>query len=88
MLTGTTSSGFKWQIEEDAMDDMELLDALAELDAGKLEAASAACLHLLGKPQRTALYEHLRDERGRVRITAVSTELAEILAGMKEGKKS
>ena len=88
MLTGTTSSGFNWQIEEDALDDMELLDALAEIDAGKLEAASAACLHLLGKPQRTALYDHLRDENGRVRISAVSTELGEILLAMKDGKKS
>ena len=88
MLTGTTSSGFHWQIAEDALDDMELLDALAEIDAGKLEAASAACLHLLGKPQRTALYDHLRDENGRVRISAVSTELGEILLAMKDGKKS
>jgi len=88
MLTGTTSSGFKWQIEEDAMDDMELLDALAELDAGKLDAASVACLHLLGKPQRTALYAHLRDENGRVRISAVTTELGEIMTGMRDGKKS
>ena len=88
MLTGTTSSGFEWEIAEDALDDMELLDALAEIDAGKLEAASAACLHLLGKPQRTALYDHLRDERGRVRISAVSTELGEILLAMKDGKKS
>ena len=88
MLTGTTSSGFNWQIEEDALDDMELLDALSEIDGGKLDAVSAACLHLLGKEQRAALYDHRRDEKGRVRISAVSTELGEILAGMKDGKKS
>lgn len=88
MLTGTTSTGFAWQIEEDALDDMELLDALAEIDRGKLDAVSAACLHLLGKDQRARLYEHRRDERGRVRISDVSAELGEILAGMRDGPKS
>ena len=88
MLTGTTSSGFNWQIAEDALDDMELLDALSEIDAGKLDSVSAACLHLLGKPQRTKLYDHRRDESGRVRISAVADELGEILTGLRDGKKS
>jgi len=88
MLTGTTSSGFNWQIEEDALDDMELLDALSEIDSGKLDSVSAACLHLLGKEQRAALYDHRRDERGRVRISDVSNELGEILLALKEGPKS
>ena len=88
MLTGTTSSGFNWQIAEDALDDMELLDALTELDKGRLEAVSGVCLHLLGKPQRTALYAHLRDENGRVRISAVTNELGEIMTGLRDGKKS
>lgn len=88
MLTGTTSSGFAWEIEEDALDDMELLDALAEIDAGRTDAVSAACLHLVGKKQRAALYDHLRDETGRVRISAVANELGEILGGLRDGKKS
>ena len=88
MLTGTTTSGFSWSIEEDALDDMELLDALAEIDAGKLDAVSAACLHLLGKEQRARLYDHRRDERGRVRISDVSAELGEIIRGMRDGPKS
>lgn len=88
MLTGTTSTGFEWSIEEDALDDMELLDALAEIDAGKLDAVSPACLHLLGKEQRARLYDHRRDERGRVRISDVSAELGEIISGMRDGPKS
>lgn len=88
MLTGTTSTGFEWSIEEDALDDMELLDALAEIDAGKLDAVSPACLHLLGKEQRARLYDHRRDECGRVRISDVSAELGEIISGMRDGPKS
>ena len=88
MLTGTTSSGFNWQIAEDALDDMELLDALTELDKGRLESVSGVCLHLLGKAQRTALYDHRRDETGRVRMSAVSDEIAEIINSLGDGKKS
>lgn len=88
MLTGTTSTGFSWEIEEDALDDMELLDALTDLDGGKLNAVSPVCLHLLGERQRAALYDHNRDESGRVRVSAVSNELGEILMELKDGKKS
>ena len=88
MLTGTTSKGFQWSIDEDALDDMELLDALNDVDNGKLEAVSGVCLHLLGKQQREALYEHLRDANGRVRMSAVSEELASILTGLRDGPKS
>ena len=88
MLTGTTSSGFNWEIEADALDDMELLDALTAIDAGEKDKVSVACLRLLGKTPRTALYNHLRDENGRVRISAVANELGEIMLGLSDGKKS
>lgn len=88
MLTGTTSTGFAWKIEEDALDDMELLDALVEWDKGKGEASSDVMLHLLGKDQRAALYDHLRGENGRVRATAAVTAVNEILSSIRDGKKS
>lgn len=88
MLTGTTTSGFAWEIEEDALDDMELLDALTEVDNGKLEAVSGVCLHLLGKQQRAALYDHRRDARGRVRMSDISVEISEIINGLRDGPKS
>lgn len=88
MLTGTTSTGFAWQVEEEALDDMELLDALVAWDNGAGEASSTVCLHLLGKQQRAALYDHLRDENGRVKLTAAVAAVNEILAEIRDGKKS
>ena len=88
MLTGTTSSGFHWEIEEDALDDMELLDALTDWDAGKETGAISACRLLLGDQQRKALYDHLRGENGRVKATAVLTAVNEILTALQDGKKS
>ena len=88
MLTGTTSSGFRWQIEEEALDDMELLDALVEWENGSGEASSTVCLHLLGKQQRAALYDHLRGENGRVKLTEAVNAINEIFNEIRGGKKS
>ena len=88
MLTGTTSTGFEWKVEEESLDDMELLDALVAWDAGSGEAASTVCLHLLGKQQRAALYDHLRGEDGRVKLTAAVAAVNEILTELRDGKKS
>ena len=88
MLTGTTSTGFTWNIEEDALDDMELLDGLVGWENGDQSAASAVCLHLLGKEQRAALYEHLRGVNGRVKATQVLTAVNEILVELRDGPKS
>lgn len=88
MLTGTTSTGFEWHVDEEALDDMELLDALVEWDKGAGEASSTVCLHLLGKQQRAALYDHLRGADGRVKLTAAVTAVNEILSEIRDGKKS
>lgn len=88
MLTGTTSTGFTWNIEEDALDDMELLDGLVGWENGDQSAASSVCLHLLGKEQRAALYEHLRGVNGRVKATQVLTAVNEILVELRDGPKS
>lgn len=81
MIAGKTASGFEFSVEEDALNDMELLDALEEA------RLSTACSLLLGKEQRGRLYEHLRNEKGRVPVDRVSSELLEIIqAGGRRGK--
>ena len=41
MIRGTTGSGFDFEIDEDALDDMELLEDLCALDRGELDALPA-----------------------------------------------
>lgn len=87
MITGKTKTGFAFSLPESTLDNMELLDAVAETDEGNPLAVSRLCLQLLGKAQRKQLYDHLRDEKGRVPAQAVSRELVEILEAFgKEGK--
>jgi len=88
MITGKTTSGFEFEIDEAALDDMELLDALVAIDDGRTDQVSKVCVQLLGKEQRARLYEFLRGENGRVRATEVNEALVEILAACNDGKKS
>jgi uncharacterized membrane-anchored protein len=87
MVTGTTRSGFSFEVAEDIANDMELFEALCDLDDGDATAVVPVCRKVLGA-QKKALYEHLRDENGRVPIDKVAEEIADILAAVKEGKKS
>lgn len=89
MITGKTQSGFEFSIEKDRLDNMELLDELAEIDAGNVAAISRASTLLLGKEQKKSLYKHLRREKGNIPIEAFVNEIVDIMneAG-KQGKNS
>lgn len=80
MFTGTTKSGFQFEIPEENFDDMELLDALAEADGGNVAAMPKAVRLLLGKEQKEKLYNHLRTEKGNVPIQKFFNEIEDIFA--------
>lgn len=80
MIKGKTSSGFEYQIEDDARDDMELLEAFMEIDDGKIGALRKVIKSLLGDEQKTALYDFHRDKKtGRVPASKIMADLSEIL---------
>ena len=81
---GTTSTGFEYVITDEAMNDAELLDALIEADEGNTTSMMKAMNKLLGAEQKQKLYEHLRDEHGRVPIVgerSLTSEMTEIMSG-------
>ena len=86
-MKGKTKSGFKYTITESRMDDMELLDKLAELEENPL-LLGTVCGMFLGKEQKKALYEHCRNEDGVVKATVIEKELVEIMTTSTEGKNS
>ncbi len=90
MIKGTTKSGFQFELGDNVMNNMELVDAMAELDdGGHPFALSKVCLLLLGKEQRKKLYDHIRDEDGTVPPKAMGEEIAEIIRGCGDtGKNS
>lgn len=82
-----TKSGFECLVDKKQMDDMELVDKIAEADAGNPLAVSAVIEKVLGKEQKANLYNHLRNEDGRVPIEKVGEEIVEIITSLgSEGK--
>lgn len=86
-MTGETKSGFHYELEDDALEDMELLDALSELGEAS-GAASRVVVRLLGKQQRKALYDHIRDENGKVRPAKVMEEISDIFEALGQAGKN
>lgn len=78
MINGETKSGFKFEVDETQLDDMEFLEALADTQEDVL-AFPRVCTKLLGNEQKKRLYDHLRDEKGKVPIAAVNEAVTEIM---------
>lgn len=72
-----TASGFEFEIEDGVLDNMELLDAIAELEENPLKLTKVVKL-LLGEETKERLYDHVRNDKGRVPAEALSKEVAEI----------
>lgn len=88
-IKGETATGFAFCISGETVDNMELVDALSEMDDGNELAMSKALRLLLGDNQKKALYDHVRTEDGRVPIKAIASELKEIFQSTgKSGKNS
>ena len=80
MITGKTKTGFEYQIEDTAPDNMELIDAIADSGDDPTQISKVIRL-LLGKEQRKRLYEHLRTEDGRVPVEAAMSEIQDQFNG-------
>lgn len=88
MITAKTESGFSIELEESTMDNMEVLDALSDLDEGNPLAMSRLVVKLLGKDGKKRLYDHLRTEDGRVPASAVESTIMELFQSINAGKNS
>lgn len=82
-----TESGFVCEVDEQAFNDMELLEDLAALDGGDVRRVPAIVEQLLGAEGKKALYDHIRTESGRVPIDAAVEEIKRVMEALSEGKK-
>ena len=57
-MKGKTSSGFEYELNEEALDDYELLEDLCEMDAGNMSKMSSVMNRLIGAEQKERLKEH------------------------------
>lgn len=81
MINGTTKSGFHFSVDENSMNDMELVDILADPSLDDAFRMSHVVKKLLPDEQRKALYDHVR-VGGRVPVDAVLAEVNDIFSAM------
>ena len=87
-MKGKLKNGFSFDVDENALDNMELIDAMAEAQEENPAMFSKAVLLLLGKDQRKKLYDHIRADNGRVSVEAVTHSFVEIFEALGEQGKN
>lgn len=88
MINGVTKSGFKFSVDKNCMNDMELVDVLADTSMDDAFRMSHVIKKLLPMDQRAALYDHVRVD-GRVPVDAVVAAVEDIFAAIgNDGKNS
>lgn len=87
-MTGTTKSGFSYEVQDSVFENMELIDALADAGGENPLAISTVCKLVFGDAQRKRLYDHLRLGDGTVPLTEVSEAIAEVFAAKGDAGKN
>ena len=78
MVKGILQNGFEFEIDVEELDDMEFVEALADVEENPL-AFPKVCTLMLGEEQKKRLYDHLRNEKGKVPVKAVRESIIEIM---------
>ena len=78
MVKGKTATGFAFKIEDEARDDMEMLENLTAISNGDISVLPKTIEMLLGAEQKKKLYDHCRGKSGRVSSKKVMEELKDI----------
>lgn len=86
MISGKTESGFKFQIDDQALNDMELIEELLKVDSGDITALPGVLKALLGEKQKKKLYDHVRTDAGRVPMDLLAKEVTDIFKASKTVK--
>lgn len=77
MITGTTKSGFEFQVDEMLLDDMNFVELLAECEESVL-ALPRTIKYMLGEEGKKKLYDHCSVD-GRVSREKIDAETGEII---------
>lgn len=88
MVNGKTKTGFAFSVDENAMNDMRLVDVLADKEIDDAFRMSYILKRILPDDQREKLYDHVQKENGRVPVDAVVAEIEDIFAALGDAGKN
>ena len=79
MIDIKTTSGFELKIDPQIANDMEIIDEFTAIATGTANFVPADfVIKIIGQENKEALYEHCRNEAGRVEATKIGKELSDI----------
>ena len=86
MIEGKTQSGFKFKLDEEKLDDMEILEYLSDVE-DDLSQLPKLLVVFLGEEQKKRLYDFVKKKDGRVSIKTTYSILLEIFSEAGEQRK-
>ena len=63
MVKGKTKSGFEYEIDEENLESMEFIDAMAKLDDDDVSGLSNLMDIVMDRKQKKAFYAHIRGDK-------------------------
>lgn len=78
MITGMTKAGFKFELDESALDNWELIESLQKVDTGHSGYIVDSAKLLLGKNQYEDLKTFLKEKDGMIKATTMYEEISSI----------
>ena len=66
------SCGLNANVDVDAMDDLDFIEALGNLEDGNITAVPKILVTMLGKDQYESLKKHIKKEKGKASLTFIS----------------
>lgn len=77
-IKGITTSGFNFTLDPEDMNDMRVIEALAEVEKGNVLYVIDLIKLMLGEKQKEALYKHVANKEGKVSPELCMAEIKEI----------
>jgi len=88
MISGETKSGIKFEVDEEMLDSMELLDALSDFDDAKGGGLVHASDLLFSRKGKKKIYKQMEEKLGRkVRVSDFYELFKEVFEEIKDLKK-
>lgn len=84
MIRRTTASGFEYEIDREVLEDAEFLELVDDVQHGDTLRVFKLAGKILGEKQKKALYDHCRNNKGRVPSDKIAEEMGEIIEQLSE----
>lgn len=81
-MTGTTSSGFEFEMDDDLLKDAEFLELFYAVQRGDTGAIFELIEAAIGKKQKKELYDHVRNTAGKVMVEDLTPELEDMFKAL------